>query len=420
MSSSVDSDVAYVDYIVEEAQRFSHMFEPGFEPSFRPPSPPRSGDDYAFDYDYGFGDGFDDYDDYYDDDASAAASAAAAPPEKKKKKKKRKKKKRREESAAGNAAKRAKNDGAASAPVPEFKDMRTWKFAKHNPNATKFRSKRVVGPLFVNRVDRPKSGSATVWGRQFLRFGGMTVEDVLEDELGEYIHLYDHPVYGEGKEKLRPSTEPDCDADVDAARALHDKRVADEQRAEEEERRLQSERQKRRRAQARVDGAQAAAARAGKEETLHVGDTIRWQHPIISHKFAYAQVMAMRDPTGQVPWNRRLDWDFDGFESGLLEAGTPVAIWRRRGSSETLQSRWMWALGSYKLPSAYEEPLRESDAQRRMRETFARVNEDIDNAVGEYMGGARDGDLSDSEDSDAGAAARSSAALEELYPNLRL
>ena len=213
MSSSVDQDIAYVDYIAEEAQRFSRMFEPGYEPSFRPPSPPpRDGEEYNDDYD-DYGD-YDDYDDYmYEayDDASASASAPSPAPSSQKKKEK----KRRASQADKVTSKRSK---AAASVALSRDDMKTWKFAPRRPNATRFRKNTVVGPVFITAVDR-SDGDVYVFGRRFLDFRrSVPLGDVYRDDEGEYFHLFEDPVYGEGKKKIRPSTPPDCDGDVDAER----------------------------------------------------------------------------------------------------------------------------------------------------------------------------------------------------------
>lgn len=429
MSASVDEDIAYVDYIAEEAQRFSRMFEPGFEPSFRPPSPsPVEGEEYDDRYDnYGFDD-FDD-DDYYDDNASASASAPSAA-FRKQEKKQNKQKKRRVLQAEEATPKRSRTSASASASASaalSHKDMKTWKFAPHRPEATRFRKKTVVGPVFITAVDR-SNGKIIVFGQRFLQFaGGSTyVAEAQRDAQGEYFHLFKHPVYGEGKTKIRPSTPPDCDADVDAERA----RVAEKKAREEaeeaqrnaEESRLRKERRK------REELAEKRARAERVPETLHVGDFVKYENPIKREgPLLEAQIIAMRDPTGRVPWSCRTNWQFEGFFSSELEPNTPVIISRRKGQPPSAAEGvggWLWPIDTYVLPSAYEPDLIESERQKLMRDFVERGNQSMRRAEQEYMSGKRDAELSDDDGDEesagaSGASGASASAPMDLYPNLR-
>lgn len=433
MSTSVDEDIAYVDYIAEEAQRFSRMFEPGFEPSFRTPSPsPMEGEEFNDTYDdYGFDDdGFDDFDDddYYDDNASASASAPSAALTKQEKKQN-KQKKRRVLQADEATPKRSRTSTSASASASasaalSHEDMKTWKFAPHRPEATRFRKKTVVGPVFITAVDR-SNGKIVVFGQRFLQFaGGSTyVAEAQRDAQGEYFHLFKHPVYGEGKTKIRPSTPPDCDADVDAERA----RVA-EKKAREEAEEAQRNAEERRLSRERRERQKLAERRARAErvpETLHVGDFVKYENPIKREgPLLEAQIIAMRDPTGRVPWSRRTNWQFEGFFSSELEPKTHVIISRRKGQPPSAAEGvggWLWPIDTYVLPSAYEPELIESEKQKLMREFVERGNQSMRRAEQEFMSGQRDAELSDddSDEKPAGASGASASAPVDLYPNLR-
>ena len=312
------------------------------------------------------------------------------------------------------------------------KDMRTWKFAEHHPDAKRFCSMTVVGPVLVKSVRGHEDRGAAkkiVWGKKFLQFGGLFTAEVHRDSVGEYFRVY-QSVADETNQRngriIRPNMPPECDADVDNAKVLHDQKMNKQRAAEEAESRAQREREKRRREQSRLDSQKAAASRVA--ETLHVGDVIAFKHPQLERGFARAQVMSMRDVAERVPWTHKLDWTFDGFYSGYLLADTPVFVYRRRGESESRQSQWLWPLGSYKLPLKYEEPLRESDERRQMRSFFDSGNTAIESAGRKYMSGSMDGDLLDSDDDDeafvqdagGGASAAPVSAFEDLYPNLRL
>lgn len=247
------------------------------------------------------------------------------------------------------------------------------------------------------------------------------MEDVLEDDAGEYFWLYetleDEELMRNGR-KIRPSSPAECDADVDEALRLHNERKA----REEAEEKAAMERRERLAEEARDRWRREAeeASRNRVSETLHVGDTIKFEDPVVQTsppRFVYAQVMSMRDPSGRVEWHHKLDWSFSGFYASVLEPSTFISIVKRKSGEPVQPSRWRWPLHSYLLPAAYEQPLSESDEQKRLRGMFRQANENIENAVSEFMGGGRDDELSDSDsdaDDDTGA-----AGVGKMYSNLR-
>ena len=372
-------DAAYVARILEDSLRLSQMFEPGNEPDELGDAPrddgyaprgrasPDAG--YAFDYDDGFGGGFGDvFDNDYEHAEDAAASAA--PQEKKK---------RKTESEAGGQPKRAR----AGAAVPQLRDHSTWKFAKHNPTATRFRSQRVVGPIFVTKVDRSDPDGpdgVLLWGKRYLKFDSLIFAEVRKDDDNvEYFHIRDDPVYGEGGEKIRPSTKPDCDADVAAAKLQQQQREL-EAAAADKRRRLANRRARHDRLR-REEDERREFARAWKlnPETLHVGDFVRFQNPTVERMWSKAQVLAMQDP--RLPWHHKLPWEFDGPFAGHLTASTPVQILRPEPAP------FLVNLGEFLAPKDYERPI-ESERVKNARRIKARVDQSIENAFRGYARGA--------------------------------
>ena len=271
----------------------------------------------------------------------------------------------------------APEGGAASVPALDKKDQETWKFALHDPTAKTFKANSVVGRFFITKVDRNLENS-TIWLKQFLG-NPLLVADLKEDNGEEFFEV-------EGQiGKIRPSTAPDCDDDVVTARALHDETVLAKVEAERKQRRREGEARQARKVEKRAAAQRAAEAWKGNEQTLHVGDTIQFQNPFIDREYTTAQVVSMCDPSGRVPWDKKVKWTFDGLHASQLTPSTNVCIIRRWGLSETLHPEWRFALGSYKLPEEFEQPLEETDMQENARQFFAQGNANIDKAFRDYV-----------------------------------
>ena len=405
-------------------RNLASMFEPGYDPQFAEPTHSEDADVNAY---------FDDNDAFmfaFDDDANSQQSDVER--EEKKKRRKQQKKEQGKHSEKRKKSQKAVMEVSSSSsssrkrvkPAPDKslpfdpKDMRTWKFARHRPNARRFRSGTVVGPVYVKRVKRDTERErVTVWGQKYLDFGGFFIQRVQSDELGEFFYVYESIDDEENERngrKIRPNTPAECDADVGEAYAQHEKTQATSREAEEQRELRAKEAEAQAREKRRQDAREAMRAR--EPETLHVGDIIKLEHPTVRttpKQWVHAQVLSMRDVSGKVPWRHPLDWTFSGVYASLLTAGTMICIVKKKSGEPVVNSRWMWPLGSYLLPSAYEPPMRESDEQRRLRETMRRVRRDADDAVADYMSGRRDETLLHSPNM------MSATAAQNMYPNLR-
>ena len=135
------------------------MFEPGYDPQFAEPTHSEDADVNAY---------FDDNDAFmfaFDDDANSQQSDVEREEKKKRRKKKKKERGKHSEkrkksqnnvmevSSFSSSRKRVKPAPDKSLPF-DPKDMRTWKFARHRPNARRFRSGTVFGPVYVKKVKR--------------------------------------------------------------------------------------------------------------------------------------------------------------------------------------------------------------------------------------------------------------------------
>jgi len=375
-------NAAYVACIVEDSLRLSRMFDPKYgEPEFR--SSEKSDDDDDYDDD-------DDFYGFYENDAPSfppSGAAASAP----KQKKKEETKKRKPAPGKGGQPKRAKEVGVVAAPLLRKKDMKTWKHASHNPNAKEFTKNCVVGRFFVLKVDRKDPEEATVWLRRFL--GNPVVLEVQKDDGGEFFEF-------EGEE-TRPSTAPDCDDDVDAARERQEQRKVEKTATKKKQARVRSRAKRERLDREAVEYAEAARTRA--PETLHVGDYIRYQNPVLERQWIETQVLAMRDPSGQVSWERKLNWEFDGIFAATLEENSYVKIVRRKGSSANTAGKFSWPLSTFLLPDVYE-PRIDSEQAKNARRVLAEANEGIEEAFSKYA---------------SGGGSSSSSRVEDVYKKIR-